>query len=221
MLIISNVKDYYDYCISYYGLDKDVVYDRREYSDVKNSEFFKQTEYYGFDSYRTNVNIWVKNENGKYKREKRLSGKFSYFILEVGNTHYIFSVERYKDNNNEIHVNSELKEVKENIDKIVKDVPLAIIPCHYYYNWLEGDYVLSSIYKQHIIKNPILKDTYITSYISGEDMFLKIYNWLLSEKDKPIIDKRTDIQKLEGYGFDKLSSFRNPIISANSKKKKK
>ena len=71
MLIISNVKDYYDYCVSYYGIDQDVVYDRREYSDVKNSEFYKQTEYYGFDSYRTNVNIWVKNENGKYKREKR------------------------------------------------------------------------------------------------------------------------------------------------------
>ena len=71
MLIISNVKDYYDYCISYYGLDKDVVYDRREYSDVKNHEFFKQTEYCGFDSYRTNINVWVKNENGKDKDNEK------------------------------------------------------------------------------------------------------------------------------------------------------
>ena len=92
MLIISNVKDYYDYCISYYGIDKDVVYDRREYSDVKNSGFFKQTEYYGFDSYRTNVNktepkedLQNKTKNNKHNNDKDSSINGSYYNTNSNN----------------------------------------------------------------------------------------------------------------------------------------
>lgn len=210
MLIIGNVKDYYDYCVSYYGIDKDIVYDRRNFTDVKTLEFFNKNEYYGFDSYREKVNTWSINEKGKYFREKVLSGKFLYFILEVGNTHYIFSVERYKDDNKNIHVEEKLMEVRENVNKIASDVPLAIIPCHFYFNQWEGKYILSNIYKNKIVKNPILKDTYIPSYISGDSMFLAIYNWLISTKDKPIVDNRSDVQKLEGKGFDKKTSFRHP-----------
>ena len=36
--------------------------------------------------------------------------------------------------------------------------------------------------------------------------------------EKKIIDNRTDIEKLESLGFDKKSSFRNPVYNANKKK---
>ena len=58
------------------------------------------------------------------------------------------------------------------------------------------------------IKNPILKDTYITSFIEPTEIYDKVYNYLISIREKPIVDKRNDVQKLEGYGFDKKTSFR-------------
>ena len=38
---------------------------------------------------------------------------------------------------------------------------------------------------------------------------------------KKIEDNRSDVEKMESKGFDKVSSFRNPVYHANSKKNKK
>ena len=137
-----------------------------------------------------------------------MKGKMSYFILEIGTTHYLFECERYLDDNKISHCDERLVYVKEDEKKLVKDCPLAIIDCNYYFNHWEKQHKVVDIKVDKAVKNPILRDTFIPSYIEPSEVFLKIYNYLLSIKDKPIVDKRNDVQKLEGYGFDKKTSFR-------------
>lgn len=209
MLILSGIKDYYDHCVAFYGLDNHVVYDRTKYVDVKDYEFFTKKVRWN-EKFLESKTRWEKNEKGKYKKVTKMVGEFLYFILEVGDTHYIFEVERYKDEKNNLFMNHKLIEVKENVKKIVEDAVIALIPCNYYFNFWEGVHKISNIHKQFIVINPILKDTFIPSYIESSDIYMKIYNWILSTKEKPIIDKRTDVQKLESQGFDKFSSFRHP-----------
>ena len=58
-------------------------------------------------------------------------------------------------------------------------------------------------------ENPILDGTWIPSLIPAEEVWNNITDYLLSIKEPPIIDNRTDIQHLESHGFDKKTSFRN------------
>jgi hypothetical protein len=58
-------------------------------------------------------------------------------------------------------------------------------------------------------ENPIMDGTWIPSLIPAEDVWNNITDYLLSIKEPPIIDNRTDVQHLESHGFDKKTSFRN------------
>ena len=71
------------------------------------------------------------------------------------------------------------------------------------------------------ISNPILSSTFIPSFIDAEEVYNAIYNYLISIREKPIIDNRNDTLKLESFGFDKKTSFRNPVYNANNKKHRK
>ena len=55
--------------------------------------------------------------------------------------------------------------------------------------------------------NVKLSDFGIGQIISPHDIYIAISNFL--SREKPVIDKRTDIQKIVGKGFDKKTSFRN------------
>lgn len=58
-------------------------------------------------------------------------------------------------------------------------------------------------------ENPILEGTWIPSMIPATEVWNNITDYLLSIKEPPIVDNRTDIQHLESHGFDKKTSFRN------------
>jgi len=58
-------------------------------------------------------------------------------------------------------------------------------------------------------ENPIMMGTWIPSVIPAEEVWNNITDYLLSMKEPPIIDNRTDVQHLESHGFDKKTSFRN------------
>lgn len=57
-----------------------------------------------------------------------------------------------------------------------------------------------------VAKNVKLSDFGIQQIISPNDMYISISNWL--SREKKIVDKRTDIEKLTSKGFDKKTSFR-------------
>lgn len=213
MLIISKYKDYYDYLSGVYGIDKDIVYDRKEcvlmgkYSTPLQEYFINKPLLYE-DKKREIKRVWHIGEDSKDIFGKHLTGTIMAYALEIGYTHYIFRIERYLDDNDEtkVHIDVELKKILEVKEK-KSEAPIAIIPCEYYrYYFDKDDHVRYNINK--MVENPILKDTYIPAYIEATEVYDKVYNYLISVREKPIEDKRTDVQKLESHGFDRKDSFR-------------
>ena len=212
-------KDYYDYLVGTYGIDEHVVYDRRDSIKIREFEsgelYFIKRKLYE-DSERKETIVY-ETENNKTKRLIKLIGKLYYFVLEVGNRKFLFEVERYIENDDVKLHPSLVKELP--VSEKKSKYPISIIPCrynrcHFFSNNFGG--VFYEMSKE--IPNPILSNTFIPSFIDPNIIYTELYNYLLSIKDKKIIDNRTDIEKLESLGFDKKSSFRNPVYNANNKK---
>lgn len=211
MKIIDNKKDYYDYLSGVYGIDNLITYDRRGSEVLSNRTWdviFNQHKHYN-DTPRS---IGRRYNNAKKKFEKELLGQIFYCILEVGYKHYWFKVERYLDDNDSdvLHYIPTLIKNVDVKDKITT-APMAYIPAamcgHPYF----GNQTLRPTRnKGSIIENPILKDTLFTQ-IPPNEIWNNLYNYFSSLKDKPIIDSRTDIEKIESHGFDKKTSFRHPV----------
>ena len=93
----------------------------------------------------------------------------------------------------------------------ISDSPIAVAPCSLYFGICTGEVEWDrrkvDVAKQ--VVNPILCETYIPKVIPPDEMWKTIYEFLSSQKEKPIVDSRSDIQKLESAGFDKNTSFRN------------
>lgn len=214
MLILGKYKDYYDYLCGIYGIDKDIVYDRTE-SEILgkdfgvHEEFFTKRKLYN-DKHKTLIKRWVTNKKGNFTFAKVLTGLILTYVLEVGKTHYLFEVERYLDDFDNVHLDVQLVKVFD-IDEKKSVAPISLIPCTYYYGIMSNEKKIGYYQLKQEVKNPILKDTYISSFIQPTEIYDKVYNYLISIREKPIIDKRSDVDKLEGYGFDKKSSFRHPI----------
>lgn len=215
MLILNkNIKDYYDFLCGIYGIDNDIVYDRTNCT-ILGKEFSQHEDYFTHkklynDKKRVNKKRWYTNEKGKDVYGNVLTGLILTYVLEVGYTHYLFRIERYLDDidDNKVHIDVELVKIFD-VEKKKSKAPISLIPCDLGWSFLSK---IDKIYSYHMnqeVQNPILKDTYITSYISPNEIYDKVYNYLISIREKPIIDKRTDIQKLESQGFDKKTSFRN------------
>ena len=61
-----------------------------------------------------------------------------------------------------------------------------------------------------IYKNCILKDLFLNNFIPPEEIYKIISNWISEQitKKENKEDTRTDLQKIVGKGFDKITSFR-------------
>lgn len=78
-----------------------------------------------------------------------------------------------------------------------------LITCTKRYGWNDGYTIVR-------MGNPILRDMNIVrKFIAPEFIWNHVYEYICQQKDKTIIDNRTDAQKLESHGFDKKTSFRN------------
>ncbi len=74
------------------------------------------------------------------------------------------------------------------------------------YNWKnEITSVIKAVYIAEV-KNPKLSDFQLGKCLPAEKCFLAIYDFL--SREKPVVDNRTDIQKITGKGFDKQYGFR-------------
>lgn len=209
MKIIDNKKDYYDFLISINGIDEGVVFDRRGSkvveTDFRGNSYFAKVAKYN-DSERQLKRVY---DYEIHKANKMLVGLVLYFAIEVGTTHYIFQIERYLENG-ELVLNTIFKEKLTNCKKIGENAVINFIPINYDYGCYK--YTNKIRYNtREIIENPILRDTQIPAFISAEEIYDEIYNYIISTKEKEIIDTRNDVQKLESRGFDKKISFRNPI----------
>lgn len=229
MKIIDNKKDYYDYLSGIYGIDELIVFDRRNSKMLKSlgtlppgmEECFNATKLEGDrpKEAKTGWNVRSyhdRNETEKndlfFSRKTFLEGRVFHFILEVGSNQYCFEVERWLNSldNNEVCLDYWLLKSKYDIKSRFFDSPIGIAPCQLPYRWRgpEIDWEKQDVDMDRLIVNPILSGTYITKLIPPEEIWKAIYELLSSQKEKPIIDTRSDIQKLESAGFDKKISFR-------------
>jgi hypothetical protein len=183
MKIISKVKDYYDYLVGIRGLDEDIVYDRR--------------------------NCFVFNEfhHGEFLKGGKMKYSFLpiyHYVLEVGYTHYLFSLVP-KDGSVDVKL---IKKIK--VEKKRSNSPISFISVRYnvYRKSTEIEYTKRL---DLIWENPILKNTWVPTFISAEEIYDNLYDYLISIREPQIIDNRTDVEKLESKGFDRKISFRHPI----------
>lgn len=213
-------KDFYDYLAGIYGIDNDVVYDRAKSHvfrpmEVGDTYFCKTRLYNDRCKKETKGRHYV---NGKYVYGIFYEGLKLHFVIEIGFTQYLFMVERYLDNNLEVQLEPQLLN-KIQVDKKQSQVPVSLIPVDFWGLFSEAPSI-RRYYLNEEIQNPIFTGTWVTSFLNAEEVYNEIYNYLISIKEPKIIDNRNDVQKLESKGFDKKTSFRNPVINANSKKKK-
>lgn len=182
MKIISKVKDYYDYLVGIRGIDEDVVYDRR--------------------------NCFVFNEfsHGAFLKGGKIGHTFFpiyHCVLEVGYIHYLFSL---VPTNGTVDVKL-VKRFK--VEKKKSNSPISFINVRYNGKSSEIEYCTNRL--DNILENPILKNTWVPTFISADDLYDDLYDYLISIREPRIIDDRTDVEKLESKGFDRKTSFRHPI----------
>lgn len=219
-------KDYYDYLAGIYGIDNDIVYDRREfyvlnqatYSTSIDIRFFFDNTIFGIhNGFCGNAADSPRVPHGY---SKMIYGRKHSFVLEIGFYQYLFEVERYISDDGRLIIEPKLVEKFDNRKHfgttpitlfLYKDEPLCstgiLID-----SW---DSIRRKLEykkrKSEYYENPILSDTWITGFIPAEEIYNNVYNYLIANREPDIQDNRNDIQKLESKGFDKKTSFRNPI----------
>jgi hypothetical protein len=217
MKILDNKKDYYDYVAGEYGIDDLIVFDRRKALIIKTDVKPEKYKDYLFSTIKGDKDDYPKLEKtyyfGNRKKEKR--GTFYNYALKTGRHLYHFEIERYLIDDMNVSIKTQLIKEEDN-DILYPDLILAILPYktnryfHYFFTDAKNHPLTQSdVYEDQIIDLPILKDTEIPGYVPAKDVFLNIYSYLSSKKEKKIEDNRHDILKLESAGFDKIVSFRN------------
>lgn len=224
MLILNKgKKDYYDYLAGVYGIDKDIVFDRTEFTVLSHINHFTSVDLsFFFDPERM---LFAASHNDCLRHPhgwtKEVYGRKHSFVLEVGFYQYLFEVDRYIDEDGVVHIEPTL------ISKFDKRVhigktPITLFPYKEepirtsgYYTTNGWDRVkedmVYKLSKSYQVDNPIVSGTWITGFIPAEELYNNIYNYLIACREPVIEDKRNDVQKLESKGFDKKTSFRNPI----------
>lgn len=191
MKIISKVKDYYDYLSGIYGIDEQIVYDRRKFEEPFGNLSKFPTKFY---------NHYLENTE-----------KIDFVLLEIGNIHYLFKTYEYVTNRNvdEFYKKEHELVYKYKTDKKFSDAPVAMVRVNTYTNRTGKVIIMGKI--GSVINNPILINTWIPTYIPANEIYELVYEYLISEREPKINDNRTDVEKLESKGFDKKTSFRHPI----------
>ena len=214
MIILGKYKDYYDYIVGTYGRDEDIVFDRKDAvvlnsnQDNHNPLWYKEELKWLPDIKKSTKKLFKWSIKNPYIDLTKPHGRIEYVGVEIGYKVYIFLVERYLDGSNDVQIEPRLIQISDVVKK-ASESPINIIP---YTDRLRGgfDFNLVPTSPGRIIKNPILSNTWIPKFISAEDVYSNVYNYLISVKDKKIVDTRTEEQKAQSHGFNK-ESFRNPI----------
>lgn len=180
------------------------------------------------DSYHDFYSLKYHNDPKKYIRKNQSKDYYwsvTYNVgVEAGWYLYVFRLTKILENENsdKFILKPEFL-AKNRIYNKFSEAPLVFGQCKTteYIGWLsqriDPKHIISFIADQtngkydtdNIVKNPILANTWIPKFIKPEEIWNDIYDYLISQKDKVIIDNRSDILHLEAAGFDKKTSFRN------------
>ena len=194
MKIISKYKDYYDYLVSKYGIDNKIILDRRDGFVLKNIRPIEKGSYRVYNLHICGVQYdvvvsskkeWFVTEEEKRALELRIRK-----AKGIKNQYWGWG----RDNDTKFYVEHDLVEIlptpSEKNDRYNCPVILGA-------RTGSGD------------EYPRLKDFKMTRILPPDEIYQKINAWLSERNEKKIVDNRTDIEKVQSAGFDKITSFRN------------
>ena len=217
MYIIDKNKDYYDYLSSphIYGTDKRIVFDRR-------------------GSTATTDESLVKLVYSPYTSSFKKRGYF--FLLEIGFEQHIIEVVDIKFREEWMRTDELISCSFKKVYKfsnhkpthLYENLPMSIREVELDYVWgnkgrefkytfdKTGSYSFSDIIRatsdNQIVKLPLLKETSLTSLFTPEDIWRALQTYLSSlNNDQDKETDLTDVERAEKHGFDRVTSFRNPI----------
>lgn len=190
MLIISKYKDYYDWLVGKYGIDKHIVLDRRK-GRVKKSYELKSMDSFNRPSYdQIKVAICgtlysgVYDHKGKFKWNEEIAT-----IGKVKKSYYGAKVEKVHWQRKDFTFLPEPTTINQE-----NNCPIVFV---------------SGYRNQNHANFPYLKQLGISNWYSADKIYMDVYNWVSKNKEEVAVDNRTDIEKLQSRGFDKVTSFRN------------
>lgn len=206
MYIIDKNKDYYDHYSHIYGVDKNIVFDRRG-------------------------SVLINNDNLVLQPENRFIGRdeIQYILLETGMVQYLIKIDdiKYrkaphktlKDSFNLVFDSAKFEIVKK--FENYKNIFGKAISIHSVYNdWFSYldyvcgtkskkiDYLNYRVTDEISIDLPILANTFLTRIINAEDIWKDINTYISSLNNDKDIKEASDIEKIVNHGFDKKESFR-------------
>lgn len=202
MYIVDKHKDFYDYYSHLYGIDKKVVFDRRLSKRLSEQSFISLFVHL---STRTPVN----------KKSKR------YVVLEVGTTQYLFKLHNFEVKEEKVlDYDIEIIRVfRENKHLFKKPITIMSADPAYVWSYRKGRrYLFDSSFDEAIQKTynkvslPILAATKLTTLLDPEKIWIELQTYISSlDNDVDTSTPMTDVEKAINHGFDKKTSFRNPI----------
>lgn len=206
MLIISKEKDYYDYLSGVYGVEPNLVYDRRtpdSYSLAYGDALIVCGKVYELYTYEG-----ITYHGEELETIKLVSNSRDYYgysnIGEIRKKSNLVKVpgERFNRYNDWNWVTKDSYDDPFNLN-VELDSPIIILPLNKYTNRNFNNCSL----------NPNLSKLNLASIIPPEEIYISISTWLgiRIERFKESSIPTTDSQKIVNKGFDLKSSFRPNI----------
>lgn len=222
MIIIDKQKEYYDYIQSIYGIDKDIVLDRRNVYETYCGKLIPDG--YSISRYGRDYCNYYIVEVGTLQFILKASYKENenYSVLAPSDRYILDTVELIKSFESDIQIIEKQKNTK-SIEWFKRHYNMAPenmstnSPTNFYY--MDAYHInpkYTNVSFDDMVKGAYrvnTKDEYVrlnefSSFILSESAYNALYNFLIKKKEPVVVDNRTDVQKLEGKGFDKKTSFR-------------
>lgn len=215
MKIISNFKDYYDPMVDVFGFDPSVIYER-------SSQKLQLGKWVNFNQRKEEINSETLGNSSYQSSDKIDSKRLNIIPFAIAGQIYIQCIHEDK------YVPFD------EIEKVLKaqspptqykyDLrPKTLLSAHLVETDINNEYDCPVILLGHErypsdysfkkgylffpnIINPNLSLYKFNSLIPADEIFVAITNFLT--KEKPLIDSRTDLEKVISNGFDRKTSFR-------------
>jgi len=210
--IISKFKDYYDFLTGIYGVDPLIVLDRLDFSMPIFRNFPPSKAFPDGDIEEGKLRLYI----GGFYIEAYYNGDKIYYGEELKQ---FAIVEKHSSWYYRYHMNSTEKPK----DKVSIKVKSSRYHCESFNLFIIKDTLkMNDKYNcpilsikndesdKNIHKNCILKDLNLNSFISPEEVYKMISDWISYQRTiaEEHVDTMTNVQKIESKGFDKKTSFR-------------
>jgi hypothetical protein len=209
MYIIDNNRDFYDYVSHIYGVDKKIIFDRRDSIKLNNESILDVIS-----------DPWMRTGE-------------EFVLLEIGTTQHLFRIYDILYNDRKLKYFYKIERIHtyrehKNLFKVPISISYCFVRTPFFFmrhkpkrryeipsfnDLMEGrKKILNHSNKERmIIKLPVIADTRLTKFLDPVETWSEIQNYISSlDNDKDVSIEISDKEKANIHGFDK-HSFRHPV----------